>query len=97
RKDPENDAPRAVQAVALPLVGQRPAALQAIAETIRLGQGKGHFHHDEHMIAEAYTLMGRKAAAVRSLRSAADHGFPCYPFFVGDPHLAALKGDPGFE
>jgi TolB-like protein/DNA-binding winged helix-turn-helix (wHTH) protein/Tfp pilus assembly protein PilF len=97
RQDPRNDATWAVRAVALTLLGDRPAALRAMGESIRLGQGKGHFHHNEHLIAEACALMGRKEEAVRWLRSAADHGFPCYPFFMADPHLAGLKGDPRFE
>ena len=30
------------------------------------------------------------------LRKAAAEGFPCYPFFVNDPNLASLAGDPDF-
>jgi TolB-like protein/DNA-binding winged helix-turn-helix (wHTH) protein len=97
RKDPRHDTARSVQAVSLARLGDGVGALRAIAEAVRLGPGKGHFHHTEHYIADAYASMGRKGDAVAWLRRAADHGFPCYPFFAGDPHLAGLKGDPAFE
>ena len=41
--------------------------------------------------------VGKPRDALEWLQKSAEHGFPCYPFFAGDPNLAALRGDPGFE
>jgi len=30
------------------------------------------------------------------LRRAADEGWPCYPYFVNDPNLAAIRQDPAY-
>ncbi len=87
----------AIQALALSKLGNTAEAMRAIGEATRLGEGLGHFHHSEHAIANAYAVMGRKPEAVAWLRRSAENGFPCYPFFAGDPHLAGLRGDPAFE
>jgi TolB-like protein/DNA-binding winged helix-turn-helix (wHTH) protein len=97
RRNPRRSSARSAEALALARLGDQSGALRAVAETIRLGQGLGHFHHDEHQIAAVHALAGRKIEAVAWLRRAADHGFPCYPCFATDPDLAGLKGDPGFE
>jgi TolB-like protein/Tfp pilus assembly protein PilF len=97
KRNPRNDGAKAVEALALARLDDRAGALRAVAETIRLGKGLGHFHHDEHYIAGVYALLGEKKEAVAWLRRAADHGFPCHPCFSADPHLAGLRGDPAFE
>jgi hypothetical protein len=97
KRNPRNDGAKAVEALALARLGDRAGALRAVAETIRLGKGLGHFHHDEHYIAGVHALLGEKKEAVAWLRRASDHGFPCHPCFSADPHLAGLKGDPAFE
>jgi len=96
RRNPHNSAARSAEALALARLGDDQGALQAVGEAIRLGQGLGHFHHDEHHIAAVHSLAGRKAEAVGWLRRAADHGFPCYPCFDRDPDLRGLRGDPAF-
>lgn len=97
RRNTHASAARAVEAHALARLGDDPGARRAVAETIRLGQGLGHFHHDEVHIAAVHALAGRKAEAVEWLRRAADQGFPCYPCFASDPDLAGLKTDPAYE
>lgn len=39
----------------------------------------------------------QEAKAVSWLRMAAAQGFPCDPFYLGDPNLSGLHGDPDFE
>ena len=97
RRNPRSSSARSAEALALARLGDQSGALRAVAEAVRLGQGLGHFHHDEHVIASVHALAGRKTEAVDWLRRAADHGFPCYPCFARDPDLAGLTGDPAFE
>jgi hypothetical protein len=41
--------------------------------------------------------MGKKEKALEWLRRSAEHGFPCYPLFRGDPYLESLRNDPEFQ
>ncbi len=56
-----------------------------------------HSHHAWHHIASTHALLDRPAEAVRWLEKAATAGLPNHPLFRNDPHLASLKGDPGFD
>jgi serine/threonine-protein kinase len=50
------------------------------------------------MIAAGLTAVGDREEALRWLSIAIDRGFLCHRFFAEiDPHLAGLRGDPGFE
>ena len=60
-------------------------------------QGLSHVHHVQYNLGLTHALFGRKREAIMWLRKAAAEGFPCYPFFVKDPNLASLAGDPEFE
>ena len=70
-------------------------------EILRAGEGKqgdlGHYHHVSYNIASAYALMRNKPSALKSLRKAAEEGYPCYPRFEKDPNLTNLRGDVQFE
>jgi tetratricopeptide (TPR) repeat protein len=68
-----------------------------IHSAIEKGKGFIHFHHSAYNIASAYALLGRAASAVQWLRTAAEGGWPCYPYFANDPNLATLHGNPGYE
>ncbi len=59
-------------------------------------RGVGHFHHTAHNIAAAYALMNKPERAVQWLQVAADEGFPNYPVFERDPHLAKIRQHPDF-
>jgi tetratricopeptide (TPR) repeat protein len=85
-----------LQAVLLASQGQPALAEAKIDTSIRKGKGFGHFHHTAYLIACAYALMNKPEPAVKWLESAADDGFPCYPLFVRDPNLNALRNDAGF-
>jgi tetratricopeptide (TPR) repeat protein len=81
------------------LLAQEGAAREAdrmIAQAITIGEGFGHFHHTAYNIASAYAALDRPDEAVGWLQVAADDGFPCYPYFNGDPNLKCLHGHPGF-
>ena len=96
-RDPPQTEVHATRAVLLAHRGDPSGAEAAIAESIRLGKGLGHFHHAEYDIACAYAILKRKADAMVWLRRAAADGFPCYPLFRKDPLLGSLRGDPEFE
>jgi tetratricopeptide (TPR) repeat protein len=80
-----------VKAMLLARAGKTAEAEAAIARSIEIGQGFGHFHHTAYNIAVAYALMGRTADALKWLEDAADDGFPCWPFFEIDPNLAGIR------
>jgi serine/threonine-protein kinase len=80
-----------VKAMLLARTGKTAEAEAAIARSIEIGQGFGHFHHTAYNIAVAYALMGRTADALKWLEDAADDGFPCWPFFEIDPNLAGIR------
>jgi len=49
-----------------------------------------------YKVAQAYAVLGDRAAALRVLRLSVDTGFFAYPYFASDPLLASLRGDPEF-
>ena len=57
----------------------------------RLIQGDYRDHHVAYSIGAAYAQVGDDAMADRWLRTAADTGFPCLPFFERDPLLEPLR------
>jgi TolB-like protein/tetratricopeptide (TPR) repeat protein len=54
-------------------------------------------HHVAAGLGSAYAQLGRPEEALRWLRNAADHGFPCPPWYARDPLLAPLRQHPAFE
>jgi len=49
-----------------------------------------------YKIAQAYAVLGDRTSALRVLRLSIDTGFFAYPYFVSDPLLASLRGNPEF-
>jgi adenylate cyclase len=96
RNPPETEI-HATRAVLLARKGDVRGAEEAIASSIRLGKGLGHFHHAEYDIACAYAVMGKKEDALFWLRRTAADGFPCYPLFQKDPLLDSLRADPAYQ
>jgi len=86
----------AMQALLYADVGQPAAAERRIHEAIAKGKDFGHFHHAAYTIGAAYSLMNRPKEAVQWLRSAAEDGFPCYPFYEDDPALQNVRNDQTF-
>ena len=50
-----------------------------------------------YKVAQAYALLGDKSAALHMLRHSIGDGFFCYPYFVHDPLLQSLHGEPEFQ
>jgi hypothetical protein len=80
--------------------GDRTGAQRELATLVpRLANRErySHMHHTQYNAACALALLGRKREALHWLQTAADEGFPCYPFYKGEPSLAGLRGDPAFD
>jgi TolB-like protein len=52
----------------------------------------GHFHHVDHILAEAYAQMGNAERSVSHLRQAATSGLASVALFDSDPLLAPIRG-----
>ena len=50
-----------------------------------------------YKVAQAYAVLGKKTSALHMLRHSIGGGFFCYPYFVRDPLLQSLRGEPEFE
>jgi tetratricopeptide (TPR) repeat protein len=85
-----------IAALLLALEGKAGEAQAAIARSVAIGRGFGHFHHTAYNIASALAALGRADEACGWLEAAADDGFPCEPLFRGDPNLRALRRRPRF-
>jgi len=62
----------------------------------RVIKGTYRDHHVAYSIGAAYAQLNEGALAHRWLRTAADSGFPCLPFFETDPLLDPLRQQPEF-
>jgi tetratricopeptide (TPR) repeat protein len=49
-----------------------------------------------YKVAQAYAVLGDKAAALRMLRRSIDGGFFCYPYFLSDPLLNNIRNEADF-
>ena len=50
-----------------------------------------------YKIAQGYAVLGDKVSGLRLLRESIEHGFFSYPYFVRDPLLESLHGEPEFQ
>jgi tetratricopeptide (TPR) repeat protein len=50
-----------------------------------------------YKVAQAYTVLGDKASALRMLQRSIDGGFFCYPYFLRDPLLDNLRNQPALQ
>lgn len=50
-----------------------------------------------YKVAQAYAVLGDKPSALHMLRHSIGGGFFCYPYFVQDPLLQSLRGQPEFQ
>jgi tetratricopeptide (TPR) repeat protein len=69
--------------------GARRLVYRVLSETYR-------DHHVAYSLGAAYAQLGDFTLANRWLRTAADTGFPCLPFFEHDPLLEPLRFRPEF-
>jgi tetratricopeptide (TPR) repeat protein len=68
--------------------GQATVARARLEEVLK---GSYRDHHVAYSIGVAYTQLGDLEEAERWLRTAADTGFPCLPFFDRDPLLEPIR------
>jgi TolB-like protein len=54
-------------------------------------------HHVAYALGAASAQLGRPADAVKWLRTAAETGFPCYPWITRDSLLDPIRSDAGFQ
>jgi hypothetical protein len=73
----------------------QPVAAQAMIDAVVNGSSMDH--HVGYSVGAAFAQLGRPNDAVRWLRSAADDGFACYPWFALDPLLDPIRGDAGYK
>ena len=85
---------RAALAGILAAQGQ-PAA--ARTELDRVLGARYRDHHVAYSIGVAYAQLGEMARATEWLRTAADTGFPCLPWFESDPLLEPARRQPLFK
>jgi serine/threonine-protein kinase len=50
-----------------------------------------------YKVAQAYAVLGDEVSALHMLRHSIGGGFFCYPYFVRDPLLQSLRGEPEFQ
>ena len=50
-----------------------------------------------YKVAQAYAVLGDKISALHMLRHSIGGGFFCYPYFLRDPLLQSLRGEPEFQ
>jgi serine/threonine protein kinase len=50
-----------------------------------------------YKVSQAYAVLGDTASALRMFRRTIDGGFFCYPYFLNDPLISNLRGEPGFD
>ena len=50
-----------------------------------------------YKVAQAYAVLGDKTSALHMLRHSIGGGFFCYPYFMRDPLLQNLQGEPEFQ
>ena len=79
-------------------IGHHAAEGRAIlrsAETKIIERGVGD-PEAEYKIAQAYAVLGDKAAALSALRRSVESGFFCYPYVAADPLLNSLREENDF-
>jgi len=84
---------RATLASFLAADGDKPRAEVLIGQTMAIAYMD---HHVAYSLGAAYAQLGQPGHAVAWLRKAADSGFPCYPWYAGDPLLQPIHADPAF-
>ena len=98
-QNPDDDRCRSFYALLLARAGESDHAREEItrvAGAVRNERGYSSYHHAQYYVGAAWGWLGDRAKAVEWLRKAAAEGFPCYPFYEGDPNLGPLRQDAAF-
>jgi DNA-binding winged helix-turn-helix (wHTH) protein/TolB-like protein/Flp pilus assembly protein TadD len=79
------------------IAGQNSEGVEMLNETEKKIEQRGVGDPEAiYKIAEAYTVLGDKASALRVLQHSIDNGFFPYPYFTVDPLLDGLRKEPEF-
>ncbi|HZN11036.1 MAG TPA: winged helix-turn-helix domain-containing protein [Blastocatellia bacterium] len=79
------------------LTGQSAQGVALLRATEKLIEERGVRDPEAiYKVAQAYSLLGDRAAALGVLRRSIEGGFFCYPYLVTDKLLDPLRGDPSF-
>jgi serine/threonine protein kinase/TolB-like protein/Tfp pilus assembly protein PilF len=74
------------------------SALELLRQTERKIEERGVSDAEGiYKVAQAYAVLGDKAAALHLLRHSIGGGFFCYPYFMRDPLLQSLRDQPEFK
>jgi len=80
------------------IAGKRAAALELLRRTQDEVEDRGVGDAESmYKIAQAYAVLGDKAAALHTLSHTIEGGFFCYTCFMTDPLLASIRGEPEFH
>jgi eukaryotic-like serine/threonine-protein kinase len=77
--------------------GHADVALDCARRALESPESFGHTHHVYYNVACIYAVLGDTDKAMAWLERSADTGFPCWPFFLRDPHLEGLREKPAFK
>ncbi len=85
------------KAFALALISEPQQGLTQLRETEKIVAARGVNDAEAiYKIAQAYAVLGDKAAALRVLRHSIEGGFFCAPYFTNDPLLENLRAEKEF-
>jgi adenylate cyclase len=72
-------------------------AVDCVRAALDCPRSFGHTHHTYYQVACIYAVLGDIDNAMAWLERSVNTGFPCWPFFRVDPHLARLREMPEFN
>ncbi len=85
------------KAISYGLTGQQAKGLTLLRETEKRVEEQGVSDAEGiYKVAQAYSLLGDKPAALRILRRSIEGGFFCYPYFINDALLENLRAEPEY-
>lgn len=85
---------QAGRALSYELAGRKDEGLELLRNTEKRIEASGvNDAEGIYKLAQAYAVLGDKAASLRVLRRSIAGGFFCYPYFTTDPLLQNLRGE----
>jgi tetratricopeptide (TPR) repeat protein len=98
RLDPSLLPVQVGRALSLGMEDRRVQGLAILHETeARMGERGVKDPEAIYKVAEAYAVLGDKESALRLLRRGIEGGFFCYPYFLIDPMMNPIRGEPEFH
>jgi DNA-binding winged helix-turn-helix (wHTH) protein len=79
------------------LTGKPERAVDCLTRACASPKSFGHSHHTYYQVACILGLIGRPTEAFEWLERSVSTGFACWPFFIKDPCLRALRSHSEFE